>query len=74
MAEFTLSFRMDNAAFSDDPGAEAARILRQIAATVANGGDGWTFGEANMRPIRDVNGNRIGEWTADLEDLADDDE
>ncbi|AZO29366.1 hypothetical protein [Mesorhizobium sp. M1B.F.Ca.ET.045.04.1.1] len=68
MAEFSLEIKMDNAAFADDPGGEVARILRDIADKVTRG-DGFTIGEATGTPIRDVNGNRVGTWFADLEDL-----
>lgn len=69
MAEFSLTFRMDNAAFADDPAGEVARILRDVADKVTRG-DGFTVGDAELRPIRDSNGNRIGEYCADLEDLG----
>jgi len=72
MAEFSLTFRIDNAAFVEDPAAEVARILRDVAGKVERG-EGFTAGDAHMRPIRDSNGNRIGEYCADLEDLGGED-
>lgn len=68
---FSLWIKTDNAAFCDDDGKataeargrETARILRQLAAGVEQGG---TAGAAY-----DLNGNRIGEWGFD-EDPEDD--
>ena len=68
MPEFSLTFRMNNAAFVDDPAGEVARILREVAGNVERG-EGFTIGENEMRPIRDSNGNRVGEYCADLVDL-----
>ena len=44
-----------NAAFADDPGAEVARILRDLANTMEVNGSA----EMDMR-IADANGNRVG--------------
>ena len=53
----TLTLTCDNAAFSDDAGAECARILRKLADDMATDGveigAGWN--------LRDVNGNKVGE-------------
>lgn len=68
MANFSLEIEMGNAAFSDDPGAEVARILRDIADKVTRGA-GFAVGDATGTPIHDVNGNRVGTWFADLEDF-----
>jgi hypothetical protein len=68
---FTLTLKTDNAAFCDESandedrndgaacGGELARILSDLAGEVANGGveDGDRF------PLRDSNGNRVGEAT-----------
>lgn len=52
---FELMFTTDNAAFEGDGGnAEVARILRAIAERVE--------ADAGSGSVRDVNGNRIGEW------------
>jgi hypothetical protein len=67
--EFSLQFRMNNSAFAEDPAFEVARILREIADKVERG-DGFIIGDAHMRPICDFNGNRIGEYCADLEDMS----
>jgi len=48
----TISINIDNAAFTDDPGAELAHILRELADHAENGDTG--------RPLMDVNGNRVG--------------
>lgn len=64
---FSLEFETDNAAFADDNArAECARILRKVAAQIESGSDGEN--------IRDVNGNRIGEWSADLPEPEEDDD
>lgn len=52
----TIEFQMDNAAFEDNSGAEAARILRELADEVEHyeveiGIDGT---------VHDINGNVIG--------------
>lgn len=57
--KFKLEFDMGNAAFEDAPGEEIARILRKLAAHLAEAGD--------MRPgyqgaLFDFNGNKVGEW------------
>jgi len=54
---------MDNAAFEDDPGAELASILRNIANDIDRvGGQGVAL-EFIDCPILDLNGNRIGVYT-----------
>lgn len=55
---FNLTFKMDNAAFGEDESeqaSEVARILRALARGLE---------ETNGRHgnVRDVNGNRVGEW------------
>lgn len=50
--KFILEISCDNAAFTDDPGAETARILRRAAEIVENGGE-------DSR-LADFNGNRVG--------------
>jgi len=50
-----ITVKMDNAAFTDDPGAELARILRDLAKHIENGDTG--------RRLMDGNGNRVGEFT-----------
>lgn len=53
---FKLEFATDNAAFDGDPWPEIDRILRDVSERASFGQSGG--------PIRDVNGNRIGEWSA----------
>jgi hypothetical protein len=48
---------MDNDAFAECNGTEAARILREIAERF----DGEQLRRHDLRPLRDVNGNRVGE-------------
>lgn len=57
--EVTIKFDTGNAAFDDGNGpAEAARILKGIAARLESGLDSGT--------VRDSNGNRIGTWSAEF--------
>jgi hypothetical protein len=54
---FVLEFSMDNAAFGENEierNAEARRILKDVSGQLLAGDRGG---------IRDVNGNRIGEWS-----------
>lgn len=58
MAIFKLEIRLDNAAFHDDDGdfdpiPELEAILGGVANDLVSPGRG---------PIRDVNGNLVGEW------------
>jgi hypothetical protein len=65
--EFSLAFDMGNAAFDDDKApTECARILRKIAALAEAGHDGGS--------VYDVNGNRIGSWSADWPERSDTDD
>ena len=57
MAEFHLQMACDNAAFGDEPGAEVARILTELARKVAGG-----FFEQDTGILRDENGNAVGTW------------
>lgn len=55
MAEqFTLEIETGNAAFSDGPATEIARILRDLAARLERG----DFNDEMH--LRDYNGNRVG--------------
>jgi hypothetical protein len=58
-----LTFKTDNAAFADYPGAESARILREMADKI----DGRGFVSA---PVRDVNGNTVGRIDFDADGEA----
>lgn len=49
----TITVQMDNAAFTDDPGAELARILRELAEKTDREGP-------FVRHLRDANGNTVG--------------
>ncbi len=56
-----LEMNLDNAAFDvDNFGGAIASVLRGIAADI----DGFSIGglRATSKPIRDENGNTIGEW------------
>lgn len=53
---FTLEVSTENAAFDDDPAAELCRILRAVADAIEGGAD--------EGPIRDANGNTVGQWEA----------
>jgi hypothetical protein len=53
---FTLTIdNLGNAVFSDDPQAEVARILRELAEKLE---DGVEFGN-----IKDLNGNTVGSFS-----------
>lgn len=53
-----LNLAMDNEAFSDRPGAEAARILRELAERLERElTDPQAIGRMNLR---DINGNTCG--------------
>lgn len=56
----TIVLETRNAAFTENPGAEAARILRAAADWVEAQGDCCL-----VRPLRDVNGNRVGKLDFD---------
>jgi hypothetical protein len=58
-----LSIECGNAAFEDMPGAEVARILRQVADKLEHA----SHGERLSGTCRDTNGNFAGEWSLDLE-------
>lgn len=56
---FKIDLETDNAAFIEaGPGAEVARILRQIARCAE---EGQTEGIA-----RDFNGNKVGSWSLEV--------
>ena len=57
--KLTLTISMDNAAFEERPGQEAARILR-IAARKVEGADP---GDADSFSLLDINGNKVGNVT-----------
>lgn len=57
MSQFHLEMTCDNAAFGDEPGAEVARILTELAAKVARG-----FFERDTGILHDENGNAVGTW------------
>jgi hypothetical protein len=70
---YFLVLDLDNAAFAEDPGAEAARILREAASRV----EGYAFDHQNSGcrfPLRDINGNRVGThgYTGSRDDGAED--
>lgn len=57
MPTFRLQIKCDNAAFADDGiETEVARILRRVAADVAEQGD-------RSGVCMDANGNRVGSYT-----------
>ena len=57
---FTLTIETDNEAFTADPGAEIARILRLISDSMSIS-DIPLNGE-ERHPVRDINGNTVGKW------------
>ena len=61
MTDFNLSITTDNAAFDDDNlSIEIARIMREVATRIERG---EYYGS-----VRDINGNRIGSFSADAPD------
>ncbi len=60
MVKFELKFRSGNAAFTDYPAEEVARILQEVKKKIEQGYD-----EGN---IFDVNGNNIGYFVLDIEE------
>lgn len=50
-----------NAAFSDEPASEIARILRELADRIESGM------ATDETPLRDINGNRVGFCRIDSE-------
>ena len=56
---FTLNLQSDNAAFTEDPGTEVARILREAADRLEAGQE-----DANCR---DINGNTVGSFYLDTD-------
>lgn len=71
MKLLSLSFTITetgNAAFAEDGGGgfrEAARILRQLAVKLERGT------EMTEGPLRDANGNRVGDWQIEVEEEDD---
>lgn len=57
----SIQFKTTGDAFADPCGAleECARILRNVSQRISNGDDGGR--------ILDINGNTIGEWSADID-------
>lgn len=52
-----ITIEMDNAAFEENNGTEAARILRTFADEI----DGGNYPVSGIiKPLRDVNGNQVG--------------
>lgn len=58
-----ISIETGNSAFDDYPGTECARILRQLADRI----DGIGRDRDESGFLYDFNGNRVGEWSLDLE-------
>jgi hypothetical protein len=52
----TITIKMDNAAFSEDNGAEVARILAKFAREV----ESHTLEPDDSYKLRDINGNTVG--------------
>ncbi|MES2295375.1 MAG: hypothetical protein V4527_18915 [Pseudomonadota bacterium] len=61
---FRLNIQTGNAAFAGDPGAEVARIIRELAGHIASlSGDGNEIDDGGN--VFDRNGNRVGTWSLD---------
>lgn len=57
---FTLNIETSNEAFTADPGAEIARIMRLVADSLALSDIPLNGDE--RRPVRDINGSIVGRW------------
>ena len=57
--ELTLTLNMDNAAFTDAPGVECSRILRQLAGDIEQPDADHAFAGRKFH-LRDLCGNRVG--------------
>lgn len=57
--KFSCEIKSNNAAFTDAPGDELARILRALADRIESGAEGHFV-------LRDVNGNKVGEAFVDI--------
>ena len=60
--DITIKINCDNAAFEDSLSAEVSRILCELASDVAMVDLNEPFDR--WRPIRDCNGNKVGDFTA----------
>ncbi len=56
--KLTVKIEMDNAAFEDVNGNEASRILTWLSEQIRD----WALQPKEGGPLRDINGNVIGEW------------
>lgn len=54
---FGVDIQLGNAAFTDDPAIEVARILGYVAERVMLGG---SLSDLDDLPLRDINGNVVG--------------
>jgi hypothetical protein len=61
-AVFTVTIETGNAVFEDYPGEELARILRGLADHVEGQQAERAPGAKRVGPLRDVNGNTVGQW------------
>lgn len=58
MEKLTLTMKLENAAFEDDPAGEIARILEKAASDLIE--DGEIVHHGGRLTLRDVNGNTVG--------------
>ena len=70
--QMKIELSMDNAAFGEAPGMEAARILRELADRIEYD----ILAPDMFVPLRDVNGNRVGQTEIEgcEEEVEDEDE
>ncbi len=59
---FVLTVDLDGAAFQPDPGAELARLLRDVALDVEKGPAGSGSYHISRTVVMDENGNRAGSF------------
>jgi hypothetical protein len=56
--QYRIEIQLDNAAFEENETGEVSRILSWLAAAVAGA---ELLGDVNCIPLRDINGNTVGQ-------------
>lgn len=68
IVSLSVDIHSGNNALTSEPQAEAARLLREVADKIESGREGST------RPLRDINGGRVGSWSFGITDDEDADQ
>lgn len=61
--KFSLTIRMDNEAFGDEPEPELTVILSRLAAGFHPAGGQVSGNAGSSGHVNDSNGNRVGAWS-----------